>query len=211
MTWQLFWIPASAGMNGVWFKVQCNNLGPTIIAGLMEGKTSPVRPRASGDPGPHDTTGQLSWIPAFAGMNGVWFKVQCNNLGPDNHAGLMEGKTSPVRPRASETGPHDMTWQLFSIPAFAGMNGVWFKVQCSNIRPDVHGPASCHAAEDEGGVARRIDPQPRAAPFEQQALAGHEVLDLADGSPPMWVSPKCSQNSCVPSASAMAQATACPL
>src|SRR5262249_43743958 len=42
---------------------------------------------------------------------------------------------------------------------------------------------SCDAAEDEGRVVRRIDVQAHAAPFEQQALAGGEVLDFAHRLP----------------------------
>lgn len=34
---------------------------------------SPVRPSETGDPGSHDVTHLSLWIPACAGMSGVWF------------------------------------------------------------------------------------------------------------------------------------------
>src|SRR5262245_18487798 len=52
-----------------------------------------------------------------------------------------------------------------------------------SLRAELSYQPSCDAAEDEGRVVARVDAQPYAAPFEQQALAGCQILHFAHRLP----------------------------
>src|SRR5215510_1148375 len=52
-----------------------------------------------------------------------------------------------------------------------------------SLRAELSYQPSCDAAENEGRVVARVDAQPYAAPFEQQALAGRQILHFAHRLP----------------------------
>src|ERR1700744_6793171 len=63
---------------------------------------------------------------------------------------------------------HNSSWSRIAATgdSSASMDGIRFMAVTSR-----------QAAEEQGGIAHRVDPQPNAAPFDRISFAGNEVLD----------------------------------